>query len=203
MKSRKRILLIPTALSLTAGALILSLRLWNKRFVSVEVEKIPVEVQGEFRPGRRVTVQSIFNLPPQDAWQLVQTPRLLSQVARPVIMFTGQDGQPLPDAFTEGQTLHLQLRGLGVLPLGGHTIIIDKIDPARFEIQSTEHGQIAQTWRHFISIRPYGQVQTLYTDQVDLYAGEQTAAVAAFARLFYMYRQTRWHQLYSLVPRPS
>jgi hypothetical protein len=200
MQTRNKFILIPTALSLAFGVIVLSLRLWNKRFVAVEMQSIPLEVEGQIKSGRRVTVQSIFNLTPQETWSRIQTPQLLSQITRPVITFSCLDGQPMPAKFLEQQTIQLKMQGLGLLPLGQHTITIEKIDHERREIQSREHGQIAQLWRHRIAVQPYGQIQTLYTDQIDLYAGPQTGAVASFARLFYMFRQTRWQQLHSSVP---
>jgi hypothetical protein len=200
MKVRKRLVFIPSILAL--GALVLSLRLWNRRFVTVSIQNICVDVDGQPKQGRRITIQSIFNLPPQETWRLVQTPRLLSQITRPVLIFSTLDGQPLPDQFFENQALSLKIKGMGVLPLGRHTITVESIDHQRRELRSNESGQIAQVWRHLIAVNPYGPAQTLYTDQVDLYAGGQTSALAAFARFFYMYRHTRWQQLHTL-PRPQ
>ena len=44
-------------------------------------------------------------------------------------------------------------------------------------------------------VQDTGDGRTLYTDDVDIYAGPLTTAVAAFAYFFYRYRQTRWQQL--------
>jgi hypothetical protein len=195
MKKRSQRIWIPAILSLAGGVFVLSLRLWNRRFVSASVQPVSLEVGGELKQGRRVSIQSIFNLSPEETWRRVQTPALLEQVAHPLIRFQRQDGRQMPPSFHENQTIDLLMKALGFIPLGKHTITIHSVDPERREILSHEQGQIAQVWRHLISVRPYGKSQTLYTDQVDLYAGRQTQAVAAFARLFYMYRQTRWQQL--------
>jgi hypothetical protein len=200
MKKRSQRIWIPAAISLAGGVIVLSMRLWNRRFVSADIQPILLEVDGELKQGRRVSVQSIFNLSPEETWRRVQTPSLLEQVAHPVIRFHRQDGRELPLSFHENQTIDLRLKALGFIPLGKHTITIQSVDPERREILSHEQGQIAQVWRHLISVRPYGKSQTLYTDQVDLYAGRQTQAAAAFARLFYMYRQTRWQQLTAEEP---
>jgi hypothetical protein len=203
MKKPSFFVWVPAAVTLAAGALLISLRLWNRRFVTVEVQRISLDVEGAARTGRRVTVQSIFNLRPQDAWEKVQTPGLLAQISHPILQFSMPAGQALPEVFQEKKTLPLRLSGLGWIPLGKHSITIEAIDPLKREIVSHEQGQIAQVWRHHISVVPYGKDQSLYTDQVDLYAGPLTDAVAAFARLFYMYRQSRWQQLYSNPRKPA
>jgi hypothetical protein len=51
---------------------------------------------------------------------------------------------------------------------------------------------MAKIWRHTITLNDAPGGRTRYTDIIDIYAGPLTGAVAAFARVFYRYRQTRW-----------
>jgi hypothetical protein len=169
-------------------------RAWDRAFLAVETEPVTRnDDEGHPRQGRRVRVQSIFAAPPEAVWDKVTTPALLAFVAHPLLSFKQQNGTPLPEVWREGASLHLHLFALGCMPLGPHTIHAERIDAERREIHSRESGRIAKVWRHFIAVTGYPGGRTLYTDEIDIYAGALTTAVAAFARLFYRYRQTRWH----------
>ncbi len=169
---------------------------WQETFHTVRVESVVLDnVEGTPRQGKRVRVQSVFNAPPDVIWAKVTQPALLTYVASPLITFEQRDGAPLPKMWHEGDVLHANLLGLGCIPLGPHTIHIERIDAARREIQSRENGRIAEIWWHFISVADYAGGRTLYTDEIDIYAGPLTDIVAGFARFFYCYRQTRWRDV--------
>lgn len=168
-------------------------RLWDRAFEIVETTPFTLHAgDGRAMPGRRVRVASIFEAPPEEVWAKVTTPALLSQVAYPLLVFRRQDGAPLPEVWREGEALHLDLFGLGCIPLGPHTIEVACIDAEGREIRSHESGRMAEIWRHTITIEEAPGGRTRYTDIIDIYAGPLTGAVAAFARVFYRYRQTRW-----------
>ena len=137
-------------------------------------------------------MQSVFDAPPDAVWAKVTTPALLTYVTHPVLGFQRQDGEPRPEIWAEGDALHLNLLGLGCIPLGPHTIHAEHIDAERREIRSRESGRMAEIWLHYIAVDDYPGGRTLYTDEIDIYAGPLTGVVAAFARFFYRYRQTRW-----------
>lgn len=62
---------------------------------------------------------------------------------------------------------------------------------------------MAQIWLHFIAITEHPGGRTLYTDEIDIYAGPLTCAVVAFARFFYRYRQTRWRMVVKGLNAPE
>jgi ligand-binding SRPBCC domain-containing protein len=184
-----------TVAALTGVALVAWLldTLWNQTFAGVETEPVKLtDAEGRLRPGKRVRVTSVFDAPPDIVWAKVTTPALLTYVTYPLLSFRRQNGEPLPEIWREGDSLQVNLVGLSCIPLGPHTIHTERIDAERREIQSRESGRVAKIWWHFISVNEYPAGQTLYTDEIDIYAGPLTGVVAAFARFFYRYRQTRW-----------
>ena len=101
----------------------------------------------------------------------------------------------MPAIWDEGESADVTLHALGLIPLGKHTIFMEKVDLENFELLTKESGQIAQVWNHRVSIQLHEDDKTLYTDEVQIYAGKWTAIVAFFARFFYRYRQSRWQKL--------
>lgn len=195
-QSSRRLTWLPPLMAVLSSLLLLWYLRWRKSFVTAEIENAIVpDRQGTPRQGKRVRVQSIFNLTPQDVWQKVTAPALLACVAYPVLTFRPIDGGPLPERWQVGDSVDLKLYGLGFIPLGRHTISLERLDAVRLEIQSQERGQMAETWRHLIRAEPHGDGQTLYTDEIDIYAGSFTGVITAFAIGFYCYRQTRWQRL--------
>ncbi len=152
---------------------------------------------GTPRQGKRVRVQSIFDVPPEAVWPEVTKPALLTYVTYPLLTFKHQGGAPLPEMWHEGDSLCFDLFGLGFIPLGPHTINVERVDAATRAIQSRESGQMAEVWWHYIAVEDYPEGRTLYTDEIDIYAGAMTEVVACFARFFYEYRQTRWRRVLS------
>ena len=171
-------------------------RRWQRSFHAVETEDVVVNDRtGTPRQGKRVRVQSVFDAPPDVVWAEVTKPALLAYVTSPLLTFKRQGGAPLPDLWHEGDSIHFNLFGLGFIPLGPHTVNIERIDVAAREIQSRESGRMAEVWWHYVAVEDYPGARTLYTDEIDIYAGPLTGVVASFARFFYRYRQTRWRSV--------
>ncbi len=74
------------------------------------------------------------------------------------------------------------------------------MDDARRELLSREHGGFVRSWEHRIGIEPEGPHRCRYTDEVSIEAGSFTAAVWAFAHLFYRYRQGRRRRFIRNLP---
>lgn len=177
------------------AALLVANRRWNERFVKVDTTTVPIDdSRGRIHRGRRVLVQSILNAPPELVWALAQQPAMLAEVSYPVLSFFPRDGRPFPSVWKAGAAAELNLYALGVLPLGHHTISVERIDPSAGEIQTRETGLLVPVWNHVIRIEPFGEDQTLYTDEVDISAGPLTPLVVQFALAFYRYRQSRWQE---------
>lgn len=170
------------------------------QFIRSDIQHITLEGAGGLkRPGRRVTVQSIFPYPADLIWSELQRTESLQFVCRPLLYFTPRDTYRLPEYWREGETARLYLWGLGFLPFGKHDINLEWIDASNYIIQSRERGSLMRTWDHFIHLEPEGNYLTRYTDQITLEAGVLTSALAWWTRLFYRHRQRRWQELLGRV----
>jgi ligand-binding SRPBCC domain-containing protein len=195
VKTKKRIGLLGVVIALVAWLLY---RRWQQSFYAVEMEDVGVSDRtGTPQQGKRVRVQSVFDAPPEAIWAEVTKPALLIYITYPLLTFKRQGGAPLPEMWHEGDSISFNLFGLDFIPLGPHTVNIERIDAEAREIQSRESGRMTEVWWHFIAVEAYSGERTLYTDEIDIYAGAMTGVVACFARFFYGYRQTRWRRVLS------
>ena len=142
-----------------------------------------------------VRVQSVFDCPPEKVWAELQTSALLREIIRPLMRFRSLDPSGVSECWTQGCTFHFRCYLFGVIPLGKHTIFVERTDPVARELQSREHGALVRRWDHLIRIRPTPDGRTLYSDEVEISAGPLTPLVWAFAQWFYRHRQRRWRHI--------
>ena len=142
-----------------------------------------------------VRIQSVFDCPPEKVWAELQKSALHREIIRPLMRFRSLDAPGTSECWTQGCTFHFRIYLFGVIPLGKHTIFIERIDPAAGEVQSREHSALVRRWDHLIRIRPTPDGQTLYSDEVEISAGVLTPLVWAFAQWFYRHRQRRWRRV--------
>jgi hypothetical protein len=76
------------------------------------------------------------------------------------------DPPQFPERWPEGATLHFRGYLFGIIPIGTHTIFIERIDPAARELQSREGGKLVRRWDHLVRVRPTGDGRTLYSDEI-------------------------------------
>src|SRR5262245_56424301 len=114
----------------------------------------------------RVYVESVLPCPPEKAWQEVQRPALQRRVSRPLSRFGPADPPRLPERRPEGATLRFKIYLFGIIPLGTHTIFLERIDPAAREIQSRESERLVRRWDHLVRVRPTGDGRTRYSDEI-------------------------------------
>jgi hypothetical protein len=143
----------------------------------------------------KVHVESVLPCPAEKVWDEVQRPALLLEVVRPLLRFVPADGQQFPQRWLEGTTLHCHCYLFGMIPLGRHTIFLERIDPQAREIQSRESDSRIRRWDHLIRVRPAGEGRTRYSDEVLIEAGWATFFVWLFAQWLYRHRQRRWRQV--------
>lgn len=143
---------------------------------------------------------TILNCSPKQAWQELQTSRLLDYIAAPLVRFVPVEPPALP-AIWEERSYLVELRLFDRISLGRQWIVITRpiveTTPGqqRYELRDNGHGDLIATWDHRIFVRETADGRTNYTDQVEVQAGLLTPFVWAFASLFYRYRQHRWRQL--------
>jgi hypothetical protein len=141
------------------------------------------------------SLASILAMSPAQVWARVTTPRLLREVAAPLLRFRPALGEAWPELWAEGQTIHLHLFALGLLPLGPHTLTIARVDGEARTIQTRESSPLLLHWEHRINVKPAGDGHARYTDTVHFDAGRITPTVAPVVRAFFAHRHRRWQSL--------
>ena len=139
-------------------------------------------------------VSTILECPAAKAWDEVQKSSLLRYVIWPLVRFV-PCGAPFPERWSEGLTIECKLLVLGIIPMGVHTVHLEKIDQSNYEIHSREHDPLIARWNHLISIKPLDDSRSIYRDTIDIDAGILTFVVWAWANWFYRHRQRRWRAL--------
>lgn len=168
---------------------------WNQWFLVIRSETSSMRDRvDKLRIGKRVFIQSVLASAPERTWEMVRTAGIMNHVSWPLLRIVPYPNQ-LPAIWEEGREVRVRILGFGFIPLGEHNIRIERIDPEHYEIISRESGQFVQIWNHTIRLQSYGRSLTLYTDEVEIYAGALTPIAAYFAKFFYRYRQTRWQRL--------
>jgi hypothetical protein len=129
------------------------------------------------------------------AWEAVQTSALWVRIAWPLARLVPTAPAIWPERWREGLTIRGRLYILGFVPVGTHSVHIERVDHRHYEIQSRESDPLAKTWDHLIAIRPLGEDRSTYRDTIDIDAGALTFVVWAWAAWFYRHRQRRWRAI--------
>jgi hypothetical protein len=145
----------------------------------------------------RVYHETLLQCPPDKIWDSVQSRVDFQHITSPMVKFRPYSAEePLPERWQEGSTVRCRPYALGVWPLGVHTLLFERIDRQRREMQTREHSASVKKWDHLIRVREGPTPQTcLYSDDVEIDAGWQTILTVGTAHLFYLYRQSRWRAL--------
>ena len=143
----------------------------------------------------RVYRESVLPCPAEKVWDEVQRPALLLEVIGPLFRFAPADGPQFPERWVEGAIVHCKGYLFGVIPIGMHSIFLERIDSASREIQSRESNALIHRWDHLIRAHPTAEGKTRYSDEVLIEAGLLTCLVWAFAQWFYRHRQRRWRRI--------
>ena len=143
----------------------------------------------------RVYVECVLPSPPEKVWHELQRPALLRELSRPLLHFVPADGAPFPERWLEGTTWRFNGYLFGLLPLGAHTIFVERIDPGARTIQTRESGGLIRRWDHQLRVRPSPNGRTLYSDEIIIEAGWLTGLVWLYAQGLYRHRQRRWRHL--------
>jgi hypothetical protein len=101
----------------------------------------------------------------------------------------------LPEKLTLGARIDVRLWLFSLIPLNRHVIEIVEVDEDAGIARTREHGGAIKRWNHTLRVEPTGPDSCRYTDEVEIDAGSATPVVAAFARVLFAYRHSRWRQL--------
>ena len=149
---------------------------------------------------RTVTRSVILNAPAEPVWSAVKTPAAFRFVSRGLVRIVGLAARETP--WREGETVRGLLVIFNLLPVSIHHLTVARIDEARRELHSDEHGGMIRRWRHLIRVTPIDAVRCRYEDIVEIDAGWMTGIVVAFADWFYGVRQRRWQVLARSLATP-
>jgi hypothetical protein len=144
-----------------------------------------------------VTVHTRLDAPADIVWHAVKTPHAFVHVARGMLRYPAAERLDRP--WQVGDHLQGWTFLFGVLPFSYHHITVASIDDDARAVASDEHGGVIRTWRHDVTVTPIDETACRYDDRIDIDAGILTPVVAAYARLFYRYRQHRWRALARLL----
>ena len=146
---------------------------------------------------KSITVQTTLDAPAEAIWSTVQRPEAFAHVAGTMLRYPAAERHRGPWRVGDKTVGWLLL--FRVLPFSRHTIEVADIDHDAMTLQTEERGGVVHTWRHHIAVESVSGDRCRYTDRIDIEAGVLTSVVAAFARVFYRYRQRRWAKLAVLL----
>ncbi len=150
----------------------------------------------------RVRLSTPLNAPPEWVAAQLQSTAVFRHITAPLVRFKRLGGAPWPTHWSPGD-LPLQMRLLGLLPMGSQTVRIS-IEPSAQAgawptLRDNGEGTLMRRWDHRITLQPLPDGRTLYTDDIDMVARHlpwlMTPLSTTFAQVFYRHRQRRWRQL--------
>lgn len=158
------------------------------------IEKIKIaNKSGKMVTGRRITVSSVFPQRTDIVWNKIMEFDTLRFICRPKAAFVSFDRKLFE--WKEGGTYRFRLYIYGFIPMGIHTIHVEKMNCDTAELLTAEYNKIVTVWNHYIKMNRVTNNQTQYTDRVDLYAGLLSPVFAWWTERFYQHRQQRWLKL--------
>lgn len=142
---------------------------------------------------KSITIQTTLPASAASVWATAQQPATFIHVAGAMLRYPAAEN--LPGPWQVGDKTVGWAFLFRSIPFSRHTIEVVSIDDDAMTLLTEEHGGLVRTWRHYVIVEPLEGDSCRYTDRLDIEAGILTAAVAAFARIFYRYRQRRWRRL--------
>lgn len=143
------------------------------------------------------TVTSEFDAPADVVWPGMKTPHAFVHIARGMVRFPA--AEHLDGPWRVGQTITGWTFLLDVIPFSKHHLTVVSIDEATQTLVSDEHGGLLRRWHHTLHVESLPGGRSRYTDTIEIDAGPLTPVVAAYAQVFYRYRQRRWKRLARLL----
>ena len=143
----------------------------------------------------KVRIESLLPCFQETVWEEVQKFELLQEVAYPLLTFRLADGEAAPDWWQAGESVAVNLYAFNRIPLGKHTLTVERVDAEAHEIRSREHNAFIHRWDHRIQVQYVAEDLTRYVDEVEIDAGLLTFPIWLFAQWFYRHRHRRWQQI--------
>ena len=146
---------------------------------------------------KSITVHTTLRASAATVWATAQKPETFVHVAGAMLRYPAAEKHPGPWKVGDKTVGWAFL--FRAIPFSRHTIEVVSIDDATMTLLTEEGGGPVRTWRHYVIVEPLTEHTCRYEDRLDIEAGILTPLVAAFARVFYRYRQRRWRRLAPLL----
>jgi hypothetical protein len=122
----------------------------------------------------------------------VNTLKIIAPLAKARFVLENTDS-PL---WQEGFKYELSIRPFGLINIWGiHHIKVLSINQSQKTIITRERNAICKIWEHTLTFKKINGSETVYTDEVILYAGGLTAILAKFLAYSYKKRHQNWDKL--------
>ena len=151
------------------------------------LSRFPKECSG----SKTIIVSSRFPATLDEIWEKLQNISTLQYITAPFASFKPLTDQPF--IWSEGNTFKFRLK-VGILPIGIHTINVVAFDKETLTIYTNESNKHVPVWNHRIILDGQDST-TVYTDEVEIYAGWKTPFIVLWSKVFYRHRQRRWLKL--------
>lgn len=100
----------------------------------------------------------------------------------------------------EGFKYELIIRPFGLINIWGkHHINVLSINQAQKTIITRERNSVCKIWEHTLTFKKVNNSETVYTDEVILYAGGLTTILAKFLAYSYKKRHQNWNKLLNQI----
>ena len=160
--------------------------------MKARIEKINlIDRKGKPRIGRKISVTSTLENAADNIWNRLLNVDTLIEICKPRATFKNCTGK-MPEKWELQKIYAFKLYIYGFFPMGRHEIILSQMDQENKEILSREHNKIVSVWNHLIKLESAETGKTIYTDEVEIYAGLFTYVTALWGTSFYKHRQKKW-----------
>ena len=159
------------------------------------MEKVLLKNGNEkYKKGIKITIFSLLNNSAEKIWDKLLDIETLIYICKPMATF-----KPITNEINMKWELNreylFKLFIFGIIPLGNHRIILEKIDEINRIVISKEHNNIVKIWNHKIKMESKENNKIKYTDEVEIYAGMFTLFVAFWGIIIYKHRQKNGKKL--------
>ena len=163
------------------------------------MEKILLEDNnGKLKKGIKIIIYSILNNSIEKIWDKILNIETLNYICKPMVRFK-LETMDNSTKWEINKEYIFKLFIYGFVPFGKHRIILKKIDKNNGLIISKEQNNIVKIWNHKIKMEKKSEGLTVYTDEVEIYAGIFTLFVAIWGKIFYKHRRKKWKKTVKIL----
>ena len=167
--------------------------------IESRITTTPVEYQWRRVNGKLIEVSSILNIGIQKAWDELQQTSLLRYISDGKTSFS-----ELPEKWDLGVDIQTTVKThlLKLIPMTTpHSIRFTNIDHYNHLASTHERNPTIKVWDHNMKMKEIDEDETLYTDQIFIYAGILSWIVAQQTKWLYEHRHKNWQRVVDILDR--